>query len=416
MKRLIFPAFFLSFLGLPYWASAQATPTSTFTPICCQMAQTVTSGPGGNFNVTAGLAISGATLFVADFNNNQIQKFNLPSLTSVPGGAITGLTNPYALTTDPQGNLYVGYYGGGVVQKFDTNGTQTAYLPTSGLAMGVAVDTNGDIYVAEQIPGEVQIFQLNGTNYNLAQTITSPVFSTALRGVVKQGNRLYVADYTNSQVFEMDENGPYNFGAPQTVIDSSWVTNPCQMSMDSLGNLYVASPGAGKISVFTANSGLSPTLFSLNHECVTLNLFPQGVAVDGSGNVYETRTGPSGASPWEAVKIAFCPLFAYPTPTPFYQGANPPQEGGAFIYPSPVRGDHATFCYSMAQSGKVKIKVWNQNREVVAEINDRKLAGVQITPLNLSETAPGLYYYKVVLEYDSGLIDSLKIKKFAIVH
>ena len=293
--------------------TATKTPTNTpmATPICCQLAGTVSSGPGGNFDVLANVAVSGNILYVADFGNAQIQELQLPGLTPITGGVIPGASNPYGLTTDSQGNLYVGYYGIGAVQKFNTGGTLLATLTTTGFAMGVAVDTNGDVYVSEEGPGLVQIFPWNGNGYDPAISIASPMFSGTERGIVKRGNRLYVSDFNNSQVYELDDTGSHAFGAPHIVIDGGFVSNPTQLTMDGNGNLYVASTGISSLVEYDAQTtAFAPFVF--NHQCGLSGYGPQGVAVDGQGYLY----GPASAAPFLVSQIAPCGFTPVPSNTP----------------------------------------------------------------------------------------------------
>jgi len=101
----------------------------------------------------------------------------------------------------------------------------------------VWIDTNGDVYVAEQTsPAKIEIFAAF-TNYSLVQTITLPTFNPALRGILKNGSRLYVSDYNNNAVYELDQTSFYNFDPPFTVINGGYISNPTQLSMDASKNL-----------------------------------------------------------------------------------------------------------------------------------------------------------------------------------
>jgi hypothetical protein len=105
-----------------------------------------------------------------------------------------------------------------------------------------------------------------------------------------------------------------------------------------------------------------------------------------------------------------------PTVTPGgYQGPNPPESGKAFVYPSPARGATATVAYSMAASGKVKIQVWNENAGLVDEVSETKPAGSQISTLLTGRYAPGVYFYQVSMDYDSGSSEKTGILKFTVL-
>ncbi len=104
------------------------------------------------------------------------------------------------------------------------------------------------------------------------------------------------------------------------------------------------------------------------------------------------------------------------TPTPSYQGPNPPTLGGCFIYPSPARvGGTAHLVYTLAGPASVKMTVWNEAAEEVAEVTDRKGAGHQSTAFSLAGFAPGVYFYGLTLVDDSGRTRTFAPQKFAVI-
>ena len=113
---------------------------------------------------------------------------------------------------------------------------------------------------------------------------------------------------------------------------------------------------------------------------------------------------------------AYSCLTTVPTPTSSYEGLAPPSSGDFFIYPSPARGSQATVAYNMAGSGRVELRVWNEKAELVAQVTDQKPAGVQVTPFSISGFASGVYFYSLVIVYDSGTTQKLSPRKFVILH
>jgi hypothetical protein len=88
--------------------------------------------------------------------------------------------------------------------------------------------------------------------------------------------------------------------------------------------------------------------------------------------------------------------------------------GKTFAFPSPARGERVNFAYSMAESGKADIRVYNEAGDLVARIQDDKLIGTQTSRLSVRDFAPGVYIYKVLLTYASGKVESLEVQKFAV--
>ncbi len=101
---------------------------------------------------------------------------------------------------------------------------------------------------------------------------------------------------------------------------------------------------------------------------------------------------------------------ACPTPV-----ATPPAPTSLpYVYPNPTSGPVVTFVYTMAQAGTVSIKVWNAWGNLAATINDSKSPGLASSTLDISSFAPGHYFYRIELDYDSGQKDEFKTQVLAI--
>ncbi len=92
-----------------------------------------------------------------------------------------------------------------------------------------------------------------------------------------------------------------------------------------------------------------------------------------------------------------------------------PREGTAFVYPSPASGSFVRVVYNMPESGTVRIRVYNEAGNLVADFQQMEPAGLQQTPLDISYYNPGIYLYLVTLSLDSGAQSSLPSGKFAVV-
>ena len=85
---------------------------------------------------------------------------------------------------------------------------------------------------------------------------------------------------------------------------------------------------------------------------------------------------------------------------------------GSYIFPSPANGPTATIVYTMAESGTVEIRVYNEVGDLVTKVNDNKSAGPQVSTIHTDWLAPGVYFYILNLNYNSGVSDKRKLKNF----
>lgn len=92
-----------------------------------------------------------------------------------------------------------------------------------------------------------------------------------------------------------------------------------------------------------------------------------------------------------------------PTPTPTVTPTPPAPNGVPYVYSNPSNGPTVHFVYTMEESGKADIRVWNASGILAGRLEDVwATAGVQQSVLNIQSFAPGHYFYQVDLKYDSG--------------
>jgi len=397
---------FLILASFPGWSLAQ-TPTATVTPDCCQQAW-VTQGQSAaaTLNGVGNLAVLGGILYVPDLSGNQIQKFDLDGQ---PLGVLTGLNGPYCVAAAPNGFLAVGEIFNSNVKIFDlaTQGVSQV-LSTAGNDRSLWEDPNGDLYVSVSFnsgPGQVEIFKWNGGSYDAAPLTLAAGMGTLPTGLVKNtsGGVTYldVADGNAGEVLEYTQAADYNFGSPVTVTDHIPST-PAQMAVGPRGDIYITS---------SQGYGVYDGRLNFLYSCGSI-LSATGVATDGLGGVYLVGFWDTGDGLVDEVqKYISCELAPTATPTPAFVGAET-----CFIYPSPLRGTQATLCYSMTQSGKMELKIWNQNGEWVQTVTDQKGAGIQKTLFSIAGCAPGVYFYQMTLTYPSGQTVKAKMGKFVVIH
>ena len=175
-------------------------------------AQWGSSGSGnGQFNQPYGVAVDSlGNVYVADYNNQRIQKFdsNGGYLTQWGGqGSGNGqFSGSVGVAVDRHDNVYVTDWGSHRIQKFDSNGRYLTQWGSNGSGngqfkepLGIAVDRSGNVYVAEQGNYRVQKFDSNGgylTQWG-SRGSGSGQFNNPPGVAVDSSGNVYVTDWSN---------------------------------------------------------------------------------------------------------------------------------------------------------------------------------------------------------------------------
>lgn len=207
-------------------------------------------------------------LFVCDRDNHRILKITTAGDATVFAGGTVGFTNgtgtaaqfnqPYSITIDASGNLYVGDRINNAIRKISPAGVVTTLAGngTPGFAdgtgsaarfsepLGVTVDASGNVYVADYINNALRKVTPAGVVTTLASVST--IFGVA----VDAAGNIYCAQYTNQVVSKYSSTGVYSVIAGQ-------------------GGIGGTDDGIGTAAKF---------------------YFPAGITVDASGNLYVTET------------------------------------------------------------------------------------------------------------------------------
>ncbi len=245
----------------------------------------------------------------------------------------------YNVAVDGAGNVYVAN-GGSLVQVvaaanetlFGRSMTRgDMYTIASGLNQpsGVAVDSQGNVYIADTNNNEVQVVAAqNGENLfcngqpstvdcKVYQSRVGQIYTVASGGgpeavaVDSRGN-LYIADGGYGEIQVLAAADETIFGQTMTAGDiyriagssigmsgpstngvlatSTMLNSPSGVAVDGAGNVYVADTGNNIVQVVAAATGESlfgnTTTVGYIYNIGSGFSRPQGVAVDGAGNVY----------------------------------------------------------------------------------------------------------------------------------
>lgn len=242
-------------------------------------------GTSASFYSPSGVAVdSSGNVYVADRNNNRIRKIT-------PSGNVTTLA---------------GGGGGGWNGSGSANGAGTSasfYSPN-----GVAVDVGGNVYVADQTNQRIRKISPSGSVTTLAGSGsqgsangvgTSATFTNPEDVAVDGSGNVYVADTYNHLIRKITPSGNVTtlagsgseaYADGQGTLASFWF--PQGVAVDGSGNVYVADTRNNRIRKITP-SGYVTTLAGSGNEAFADGqgtsasfISPTSVALDGSGNVY----------------------------------------------------------------------------------------------------------------------------------
>jgi len=327
------------------WAqSIYTTPYSITTLAGVPIGSADGTGGAARFNYPDGVASdSSGNLYVADTGNNTIRKVTpagvVTTLAGTAGiigsadgtGSHAQFSAPFGVAVDGSGNVYVADTGNNTIRKVTSAGVVTTLAGTAGVTgsadgtgsaaafngpSGVAVDTSGNVYVADtnnftirKITPAGVVSTLAGTAGSIGKlngTGAAASFNTPYGVAVDGAGNVYVADTYNSAIRKVTAGGvvttlagnPGSIGSANGTGVGARFFYPFAIAADSAGNVFVADTGNDLIRAITP-AGVVTTLAGMTEVQGSADgagtaatfYYPEGVAVDGSDNVYVADTG-----------------------------------------------------------------------------------------------------------------------------
>jgi sugar lactone lactonase YvrE len=283
------------------------------------------TGNNARFSFPSGVAVdSDGSVYVSDFGDNTIRKITsaavvstIAGLTSL-GGSADGTGNtarffaPQGIAVDIAGNLYVGDTANNTVRKITAAGVVTTLAGLAGSSgtndgagnnarfngpAGVAVDGAGNLYVADSFndtirkitpAGIVSTFAgLPRSSGSADGTNTTARFFYPTGIAIDSTGNLFVADTDNNTIRKITPAGVVSTfaglagligGNADGTGSNARFQSPQGIAVDGLGNVIVADTGNGTIRKITPARVVStlPVQF----------MEPEGVAVDSGGVLY----------------------------------------------------------------------------------------------------------------------------------
>ncbi len=289
---------------------------------------------GGGFNGPEGLAVDrSGNIYIADVGNGAVKVMdNTCSSSDCVTTLASGFSAPEGVAVDRSGNVYFSAAGTNSLQEIVAVGGTIPASPAiitlgSGFnhPIGLAVDYTGDVFVANYGAASVLKIMTAGINLGTAAVATStPLSQTLPFNVTTAGTMSGPAVLTNGAASS-------DFSLGSTTCSGSVSVGTCTVTVNFTPTVSGTRTGAvellnsaGTATVATAylvGSGTGPQIafgpgVPVNLATNTHFGSPQGVAVDGSGNVYVADSGAPGVYKIPPGSTTATPLgsgFASPT-------------------------------------------------------------------------------------------------------
>jgi streptogramin lyase len=289
------------------------------------------TGTLASFNHPRSIAVDNiGNLYVADTDNNRIRKITPEGVVTTFAGSDSGSVDstgtlgkfdgPVGVAVDQSGNVYVADFGNNKIRKITSTGIVTT-LAGSGITgskdatgslasfyhpTGVAVDNSGNVYVADFDNHKIRKITPKGVVTTLAgsgvagtknATGTLASFNHPRSVAVDNSGNVYVADVNNNKIRKITSEGvvttfagAQKFGFKDAIGTSSRFNHPMGVSVDTMGNVYVADWVNDKIRKITP-TGVVTTLITGACTVPPPDFWcPNSVVVDLSGNFYAVNT------------------------------------------------------------------------------------------------------------------------------
>jgi streptogramin lyase len=201
-----------------------------------------------------------------------------------------GLNAPAGIAIDASGNAWVANAGGGSVTELSSQGAPltgaNGYTGGGTIfgAQGVAVDKAGNVWLSDTLLSTVVKLTVTGGVVQQSASYAAALNGPAALAVDGQ-NHIWVANFGDGSVTELDSNGTPMGGSPLTV--GGTLQAPVGVAIDATGNAWVTDNGLGVVVEFDKNQNLvSGTGFTDG-----TMLAPQGIVIDAQGKAWVADNG-----------------------------------------------------------------------------------------------------------------------------
>jgi len=289
-------------LQVPPSDSTCATPSD-----CIQVASNVTGGLSRPYSV----AVDGAgNVYISDYDNNRVLKVPPTDLTCATPSDCTVVGKDYSgpgfLAVDGSGNLYIIDRGNSrvlMVPPTDPTCATACTIVGNGFntASGIAVDGSGNVYVSQ--PNFYDVAKIPASDLTCANPGDCTAISVAYPyGVaVDAAGDVYTTGGYQQLTLSTPSGGSYTSNA---LTPANSLSSPNGIVLDGSGNVYIADSGNNrvlKINPYTSSTIAFPSTYLGYSPSQTINLYNVGnqtlnIPAPGAGGNPNVSSTPAGIS------------------------------------------------------------------------------------------------------------------------
>ena len=216
-------------------------------------------------SVTSSAIDSKGNLYTTDRSAKKV--FKITPTGNVTTLVSTGLIKPWGIAIDKSDNVFVSDIGAFTINQIDSAGNMSVFVSLVNGPRNMVFDIEGNLYVAQFIDGSITKITPNGYMSGFAAT-----GAAGLTGICfgPSGN-LYATNANTGVVYKI---------TPQGTLTSfqSIVANPADITVDEVGNTYLADSKSTRIVKYN-NHSQNPATFNLQS-------IPQSLNINKSGSLY----------------------------------------------------------------------------------------------------------------------------------
>lgn len=295
----------------PYIYSTALRSTSGITALT-----TITNQGDGPSYPAFQIAISG-TGSITITNNTIGKSIVLPSVSAAAQAAYSLQTgsfgsgngqfnSPYDVAIDGSGNIFVTDFSNNRVQKFNSSGAYQSQFGSTGSGngqfsgpTGIALDSGGNIFVCDYNNNRVQKFNSAGTYQSQFGVVGSgtpavggvPQFTGPWGLAIDQAtNNIFVVDHDNNRVQKTNSAGAWQSSFGSFGSGNGQFSGPRGIALDSTAAPVVVDAYNNRVQKFTnaATPAYASQFGSVGTGNGQFTNYPSGVDLDSSNNIFVT--------------------------------------------------------------------------------------------------------------------------------